>query len=92
MNTWRTLLKLANTKKLNYNVSKNKHTADKDKNNQIHSQMKILNEHLKNVNKIEKYKIMNMTKDKTDMNVTKIDKYKKKQTEKQFYDGAQNKH
>ena len=68
---------MANTKKLNYNVSKNKHTNDKDKNNQIHSQIKILNEHLKNVNKIEKYKIMNMTKDKTDMNITKLTNTKK---------------
>ena len=39
--------------------------------------MKILNEHLKNVNKIEKYKIMNMTKDKTDMNITKLTNTKK---------------
>ena len=32
----RTLLKLKNTKKLKYKVSKNKHTADEDNNNQIH--------------------------------------------------------
>ena len=40
----------------NCKVSKNKHTTNEDKNNQIHSQMKIHNEHLKNINKIEKYK------------------------------------
>ena len=31
-----------------------------------------------------------MTEHKTDMYITKIDKYKK--TEPQFYDGAQNRH
>ena len=40
----------------NCKVSKNKHTTNEDKNNQIHSQIKIHNEHLKNINKIEKYK------------------------------------
>ena len=69
--------KLTNTKKLNYKISKNKHTTDEDKNNQIHSQIKIHNEHLKNINKIEKYKKLDMTEHKTDMNITKIDKYKK---------------
>ena len=54
--TERTLLKLKNTKKLKYKVSKNKHTTDEDKNNQIHSQIKIHNEHLKNISKIDKYK------------------------------------
>ena len=43
-------------KKLKYEVSKNKHTTDKDKNNQIHSQIKIHNAHLNNINKIGKYK------------------------------------
>ena len=64
MNTGRALLKLANTKKLNYKVSKNKRTTDEDKNNQIHSQIKIHNEHLKNINKIEKYKKLNMAEHK----------------------------
>ena len=36
---------------------------------------------------ITKYKKLNMTEHKTDMNVTKTDKYKK--TEQQFYDGEQ---
>ena len=49
MNTWRILLKLKNTKKLKNEVSKNKHTTDKGKNNQIHSQIKIHNEHLNNI-------------------------------------------
>ena len=62
---------------INYIVSKNKHTTDEDKNNQIHSQIKIHNEHLKNINKIEKYKKLNLTKHITHMNITKIDKYKK---------------
>ena len=62
----------------NYRVSKNKHTTDEDKYNQIHSKIKIHNEHLKNINEIEKYKKLNMTEHKTDMNNTKIEKYKKK--------------
>ena len=37
---------------------------------------------------IIKYKRLNMTEHKADMNITKIDKYKK--IEQQFYDGAQN--
>ena len=40
----------------NYKVSKNKRTTDEDKNKQIRSQIKIHNEYLKNINKIEKYK------------------------------------
>ena len=36
---------------------------------------------------ITKYKKLNITEHKTDMNIAKIDKYQK--TEKQFYDGAQ---
>ena len=63
MNTSRRLLKLKNTKnknnkknKLKYKVLKNKYTTDKDKNNQIHSQIKINNDHLNNINEIEKYK------------------------------------
>ena len=78
MNTWRILLKLKNTKKLKNEVSKNKHTTDKGKNNQIHSQIKIHNEHLNNIsNKISKYRNLNMTEHKTDMSITKNDKYKK---------------
>ena len=48
-----------------YKVSKNKHANDEDKNNQIHSQIKIHNEHFKNINKIEKYKKLNMVELKT---------------------------
>ena len=52
MNTWRTLLKFKNTKKpLKYKVTMNKQKTDKDKNNQMHSQNKIHNEHLKTINK-----------------------------------------
>ena len=62
----------------NYKASKNKHTTDEDENKQIHSQIKVRNEHLKNINKIERYKKkMNMTDHKRDMNITKIDKHKK---------------
>ena len=53
-------------------------TTDKDKNNQIHSQIKIHSEHLNNINKIGKFKKLNMTEHKTDMNLTKIGRYKKK--------------
>ena len=38
---------------LKYKISKNKHRTDKDKNNQIHSQITI---HLNSINKIGKYK------------------------------------
>ena len=65
----------------NYKVSKNKHTTEDkndDKNKQIHSQIKIHNEHLKSINKIEKYKKLNMTEHQTDTNITKFDKYKRK--------------
>ena len=65
-------------------------TTDKDKNNQIHSQIKIHSEHLNNINKIGKFKKLNMTEHKTGTNLTEIDKYKK--TEQQFYHGAQNRH
>ena len=61
----------------NYKISKNKYTTDEDKNKQIHSQIKMHNEHLKNINKIEKYKKLNMTEHKADMNITKTDKCKK---------------
>ena len=54
----------------NYKVSKNKHITDEDKNKQIHLQIKIHNEHLKNITKIEKYKKLNMTEHKTNMNIT----------------------
>ena len=33
---------------MKYKISKNKHTTDKDKNNQMHLQIKIHNEHLNN--------------------------------------------
>ena len=61
----------------NYKVSTNRLKTDEDKNKQIHSQLKIHNEHLKNINKIEKFKKLNMTEHKTDMNITNIEKYKK---------------
>ena len=41
-----------------------------------------------NITKIEKDKKLNMTQHKTDINITKIDKYKK--TERHFYRGIQN--
>ena len=47
------------------------------KHKQIHSEIKIHNKRLKNINKIEKYKQLNMTEHKTDMNITKIGKYQK---------------
>ena len=50
-----------------HGVSKSKHTTDKDKNKQVHSQIKI---HLKNITKIEKDKKLNMTEHKADMNIT----------------------
>ena len=81
MNTWRRLLKLKNKKNLKYKVSKNKHTTDK---------VKRHNEHLNNINKIGKYKKLNMMEHKTDMSITKNDIYKK--IEQQFYDEAQNRH
>ena len=40
----------------NYKVSKNEHTSNEDKNKQMHLQIKIHNEHLKNITKIDKYK------------------------------------
>ena len=68
---------MAKYKKLNYKVSKNKHTTDEDKNNEIQLQFKIHHEHLKNVNKIKKYKKLNMTEHKTDMIITRIEKKKR---------------
>ena len=50
------ITKINKYKKLTYKVSKNKHATDEDKNNQIHSQIKIHSKYLKNINKIEKYK------------------------------------
>ena len=41
---------------LNYEVSKNEHITNEDKNKQIHSQIKIHNKHLKNITRIDKYK------------------------------------
>ena len=43
-------------KKLKSKESKNKRTTDTDKNNQIHSQIKIHDDHWNNINKIGKYK------------------------------------
>ena len=60
----------------NYKVSKNKQTIDEEK-KKIHWQIKIDNEHLKNINKIEKYRKLNMMEHKTDMNITKTEKCKK---------------
>ena len=62
----------------NYKVSKNKCTTDEDKNKQIHPHIKIHNEDLKDITKTEKYKKLNMMEHKTDINITKINKYKKK--------------
>ena len=61
----------------NYKVSKNKCTTDEDKNKQIHPQIKIHNEDLKDITKIEKYKKLNMMERETHMNITEIDKYEK---------------
>ena len=63
---------------MKFKVSKNKHTTDKDENNQIHSQIKIHNEHLMNIVQIGKYKKLDIMEHKVDMNITKIDKYEKK--------------
>ena len=40
----------------NYKVSKNEYKINEDKSKQIHSQIKMHNEHLKNITKIDKYK------------------------------------
>ena len=45
------------------------------KNKQVHSQIKI---HQKNITKVVKYKILIMTEHKADMNITKLEIYKKK--------------
>ena len=50
-----------------YRVSKNKQTTNKDKNKQVHLQIKI---HFQNITKIEKDKKLNMTEQKADMNIT----------------------
>ena len=53
-----TLLKLKKYKKpLKYKVSKNKYTTHKDKNKQVHLCIKV---HSNNINKIGKYKNLNM--------------------------------
>ena len=39
-----------------YKVLRNEHTTDEDNKNQIHSQNKTHNEHLRNINKIENTK------------------------------------
>ena len=45
----------------NHEVSKYEHTNNEDKNKQIHSQIKIINQHLKSITKIDKYKKLNRT-------------------------------
>ena len=40
----------------NYKVLKNDHTTNEDESKEIHSQVKIHNEHLKNITKIDKHK------------------------------------
>ena len=45
----------------NYKVSKNDDTTNEDKNKQIHPHIKIPNERLKNITKIDKYKKLNST-------------------------------
>ena len=72
--TYQTSEMIANNN--NYKISKNKHRTNEDINNQIHSQTKIHDKHLKNINKIDKYKKLNMTEQKADMKITKTDKYK----------------
>ena len=47
------------------------------KKKKIRWQIKIDNKHLKNINKIEKYRKLNMMEHKTDMNITKTEKCKK---------------
>ena len=42
--------------KNNYKVSKNEHSNNEYKSKQIHSQVEVRNEHLKNVTKIDKCK------------------------------------
>ena len=69
----------------NYEVSKNKHITDEDKNKQAHSQIKIHNQYLKNINK--NWKITEHDEHKTDMNITKNEKYKKLK-----HGGTQNRH
>ena len=44
------------TKISKYNKKTEQHFYNEDKNKQVHSQIKIHKEHLKNTNKIEKYK------------------------------------
>ena len=70
---WKNITKIEKYKKLKHKVSKNKHTTDEDKNNQIHLQIKIHNEHLMNITRIGKYRKLNM-------NITKIGKYEKNWT------------
>ena len=41
---------------INRKVSTNEHPNNEDKNKQIHSKIKMHNEHLKNITKIDKYK------------------------------------
>ena len=54
------------------------HFYNEDKNKQVHSQIKIHYEKMKNINKTEKYKKLNstsMTEHKTDVIITKISIY-----------------
>ena len=66
----------------NYKVSKNKHTTDEDKNKQTHSQIKIHNEHLTNIIKLEN------KKNEHDRTQNRHEHYWK--TEQYFYDRTQN--
>ena len=66
--TSRTLLKLANTKNW---TTKDQRINTQPLKTKVHLQIKI---QLRNINKIEKYKKLNMMEHKTDMN---IDKHKK---------------
>ena len=40
----------------NYKVPKSEHTTSEDKSKQMHPQIKIINEHLKNITKFDKLK------------------------------------
>ena len=64
-------------------MPKNEHTTNKGKNKQIHTIME--HKTVINITEINKYKKLNMTEHKTDMN-------KKKKQNQQFYEEAQNRH
>ena len=52
------------TKISKYNKKIEQHFYNEDTNNQVHSKFNINNEHMKNINKIEKYKKLNMAEHK----------------------------